>query len=540
MAFDVCAVTGDWRCRKQRTFGNTEPVGERKDLLMHAPRNVFIGDDFLLDNQSARALYHDHARDLPIIDFHTHVVPAQILHDQRFSNLTQLWLDEDRGKWRLMRQHGVHEDQCSGDAPPYEKFHAWAKTLPKLIGSPIYQWSHMELTRAFGLSDTLLNQDTASDVWSHCNELLTHPEFSARALMEQARVRVLCTTDDPTDSLACHRAAAEDPTLRLQLLPTWRPDRAYTIDDVTAFNTWVDQLAAVTRHDINDLDAFLQALQTRHDYFAEHGCNLSDRGLTHLPTADFHLHDVKADFRQLRRGQALTPPAAASFQAFMLHELALFDHAKGWTQQLHIGALRDCNSRLLKRVGPDMGGDSIGDYLQASALAHFLDRLDRTNQLPRTIIYNLNPGDYDIMATMTGNFPDHEVPGKIQLGSAWWFNDHEDGITLQLRALARNGVLSRFVGMVTDSRSLLSYVRHEYFRRVLCNMLGGDVERGRLPNDMKLLSDLVTDICYRNAASFLGYQLEQATRPRSIDETEIKPAAQQTTGNKYTMTRRVN
>lgn len=484
------------------------------------PRDAFINETFLLDNEPARSLYAQYARPLPIIDFHSHLVPALIARDHRFANLAELWLAEDRAKWRVMRAHGVDERYCSGPADDYEKFLMWAETLPKLLRSPLYHWSHMELKRVFGISDRCLDARSAPGIWAECNAQLARPEFSARGLMRQARIVLVCTTDDPTDTLEHHRTLAADPSFDIQVLPTWRPDRALAADNPDSFNTWVSALAAAADVDVRDYAAFLTALRQRHAAFHALGCRLSDHGLATLVADGYTERDAAATFRKVRSG---TPPDAdelGRFKSALLHELALLDHAAGWTQQFHLGALRDCNTRRSAQLGPDMGFDSLGDFEQARPLARFLDRLDRTDQLPRTILYNLNPRDNALFATMIGNFPDSRIPGKLQFGSAWWFNDHQDGIVAQLEALSHVGLLSRFVGMVTDSRSLLSHVRHEYFRRVLCNMLGGDVVRGRLPDDHALLGQLVSDLCYNNAASLLGFNLPQAKPTTDAAERE--------------------
>lgn len=482
-------------------------------------RGEFVTEDFLLESEPARCLYQEYARRLPIIDFHSHVVPVQVAANHRFRNLTELWLADDRAKWRVMRMHGVDERYCTGDAPDFEKFQKWAETLPRLLRSPLYHWSHMELKRAFGIGDRLLNLETARDIWETCNAQLARPEFAARGLLARANVQVICSTDDPTDTLEHHRTLAAAEGVPFQMLPTWRPDAVLAVGNPSRFNAWVDALAAAAAVEIRDLSTLLEALGRRHDYFHAQGCRLSDHGLETLYAEEYTLREVEAHFQQVRRGQRLGPLEQAQYKSALLYELALMDHAKGWTQQFHLGALRDCNARQVCELGQDMGFDSVGDWSQARALAIFLDRLNRTDQLARTILYNLHPHDNAVLATMAGNFPDGRIAGKVQHGAAWWFNDHLDGITDQLEAISRVGMLSRFVGMVTDSRSFLSYVRHEYFRRVFCNLLGTDVMRGRLPNDLPLLGGLVRDVCYQNAAGFFGFDLDR--RPAAVQGASL-------------------
>jgi len=467
----------------------------------------FIDEDFLLDSEPARRLYHEYASLLPIVDFHTHVLPAQVAANHRFHNLTELWLSDDRAKWRAMRAHGVDERYCTGSASDYEKFLRWAQTLPKLLRSPLYHWSHLELKRAFGITNRLLGPETAPQIWAECNACLARPEFSARNLLRRANVVLICTTDDPTDTLEHHQAVAADPSCNIQMLPTWRPDQALAVENPSSFNVWVDALSAAADVEIRDFKTFMEALAKRHDYFHAHGCRLSDHGLESIYADDYTPSEVEAAFCELRAGRQLGVPQQRQLKAAVLYELALLDHAKGWTQQFHLGALRDCNTRMLHTLGPDMGFDSIGDFAQARPLARFLDRLDQTDRLARTVLYNLNPRDNALLATMVGNFQDGRIPGKIQYGSAWWFNDHLDGIIQQIDALSNVGLLSRFVGMVTDSRSFLSYTRHEYFRRVLCRVLGRDMAGGLLPADFELVGGLVRDICYNNAVAYFGFDL---------------------------------
>ncbi|MDA0990419.1 MAG: glucuronate isomerase [Verrucomicrobia bacterium] len=475
---------------------------------MSAP--VLITEDFLLENKMARRLYHHHASAMPILDYHCHLPPGEIAADHRYQNLTDLWLRGDHYKWRAMRACGVGEAYCTGGAPDRSKFDHWAQTLPKLIRNPLYHWSHLELARYFGIDDKLLSAATADSIWEACHEQITSPAFSCRSLMRQSGVVLVCTTDDPVDSLEHHQAIAADETFDIQVLPTWRPDKGMAIEDVPAFNAWLDRLADAADVHIRDWSSYLEALQRRHRFFHEAGCRLSDHGLETLYAESYTETEVEAIFASLRSGRPVANQQALMFKSAMLMEFGRMDHARGWTQQFHLGALRGVNTRMQRLLGPDTGFDTIGTADYARPLATFLDRLDQTEQLAPTILYNLNPRDNPVMATMIGNFQDGLKPGKIQWGSAWWFLDQLDGMERQLEMLSQIGVLSCFVGMLTDSRSFLSYTRHEYFRRLLCNMLGRDVERGRLPNDEGLLGGIVRDIAYRNAAGYFGFRVPAA------------------------------
>ncbi|NLX21709.1 MAG: glucuronate isomerase [Phycisphaerae bacterium] len=478
------------------------------------PKDVFITEDFLLETEAAKRLYHEFARDLPIIDYHCHLPPDQVARDHRFRNLAEIWLGGDHYKWRAMRTNGVPERYCTGDAPDYEKFAKWAETVPRLLRNPLYHWTHLELKRPFGISDRLLNPQTARSIWDECNAKLQQPDFSARGIMRQMNVVLVCTTDDPTDSLEHHQAVAGDASFGIRMLPTWRPDKGMAVEDVPAFNAWLDRLAQAADVDIRDFAGYLDALRRRHDFFHACGCRLSDHGLDTAYADNYTATEIDAIFKKLRTRAAVSPVEARQFKSAMLYEFGIMDHAKNWTQQFHIGPMRNCNSRLFARLGPDTGFDSIGDLEIASPLARMLDRLDRTDQLARTILYNLNPRDNAVLATMIGNFQDGTLPGKLQFGSAWWFLDQLDGMTQQIETLSQMGLLSRFVGMLTDSRSFLSYTRHEYFRRLLCNILGGDMTRGLVPHDLALVGGMVADICYHNAASYLGFKLPAPGGPR--------------------------
>lgn len=487
-------------------------------------KDVFITKDFLLGGERAEELYHEWAKPQPIIDYHCHLPPDEIARDRRFDNLAQIWLHGDHYKWRAMRTNGIDERYCTGDASDWEKFAKWAETVPKCLRNPLYHWTHLELKRPFGIGDRLLNPETAKSIWDDCNDLLHRPEFSVRGIMEQMQVRVVCTTDDPVDSLEHHQAIAAD-GWSIQVRPTWRPDKGMAIDDPAAFNAWCDRLAAAANVEIRDYASYMEALRRRHDVFHAAGCRLSDHGLDTVFAEDFTERDAAATFAKVRAGQRPSAEESARFKSAMLHEWALMDHAKGWVQQFHIGALRNNNSRLFGKLGPDKGFDSIGDASYAAPLARFLDRLDRDDRLAKTILYNLNPKDNEVLGTMIGNFQDGTVPGKLQFGSGWWFLDQKDGMEKQLEALSNLSLLSRFVGMLTDSRSFLSYTRHEYFRRILCAKLGDEMERGLIPDDVELVGNMVADICYRNAAGYFDFGLGETKDAKKAAKAKGKKKA---------------
>ena len=465
----------------------------------------FIHEDFLLETPQARRLYHAHAEGLPLIDYHCHLSPREIAEDIRWPDIATLWLGGDHYKWRAMRAAGVDERFITGDASPWEKFEKYAQTMPKLLRNPLYHWSHLELARYFGIDDILLGPATAREVFDRCNEMLAQPGFSAREFMERSNVEVVCTTDDPVDSLEYHRTIAADKTFRIRVLPTWRPDKALQVDKPGAFSAWIDQLEKSSGVTISKLDDLLFALQQRHDFFAARGCRLSDRGLDTVWAEECTPADAAAIFERARRGQPVSPAEAVRYKSFLLHELAVMDAAKGWTMQIHYGAQRNNNTRMFGQLGPDTGFDSIADLPVAAAMARHFDRLDSIGALPKTIIYNLNPRDNEVVATMLGNFQDGITAGKMQFGGGWWFLDQLDGMTRQIEALSQMGLLSCFVGMLTDSRSFLSYTRHEYFRRLLCNILGRDMQRGFIPDDEGLVGPMVRDICYDNARNYFGF-----------------------------------
>lgn len=468
----------------------------------------FIHDDFLLENRTARTLYHEHAATLPIIDYHCHLPPQEVAMDKCWANLAEVWLGGDHYKWRLLRTNGIDERLVTGDAPPREKFDAFASTMPYLLRNPMYDWSHLELARYFGITE-LLSPKTANAIWEHANAQLAEPACSARGLMTRSRVRLVCTTDDPADTLEYHQQVAAE-GFAVQMLPTWRPDKALTIDRPPFWNGWLDKLAIAAGTEVRTWDDFLNALQKRHDFFASVGCRLSDYGLETVYAAPYTEAEIRATFAKVRFGGMVTPEAIEQFRSAVLFECGKMDAAAGWTWQIHYCALRNTNTRMFKAIGPDTGFDTIGDWPVAQAMARLFDRLDQVDALPQTIVYTLNPRDNELLAAMIGNFQRGPVAGKMQLGSGWWFNDQRDGMLRQLEALSQVGMLSRFVGMLTDSRSFLSYTRHEYFRRILCNLLGSDIEAGRIPNDVAWTGEIVKDICYRNAHRYFGFALEDA------------------------------
>lgn len=465
---------------------------------------AFLDENFLLESKVAEELYHTHAAKMPIIDYHCHLPPNEIADDKKFKSITEIWLNGDHYKWRAMRTNGVSEKFCTGDASDYEKFQKWAETVPFTIRNPLYHWTHMELKNPFGVHE-VLNGASAKAIFDKCNEQLQQDAFSVRNLLTHFNVKVICTTDDPVDDLVYHQKIRKD-GFAIKVLPTFRPDKILNTGNSKAFLAYVQQLADVSNVDITNYTTLIEAFKQRHDFFHENGCRLSDHGLEKMIAEDYTTQEVEAIFLKLLQGKAVNAHEALQFQSAVLYDLALFDHEKGWTQQFHLGALRNNNSRMMRILGPDTGFDSIGDFSQAVPLAKFLDRLDSSDHLPKTILYNLNPRDNEVMATMAGNFNDGSTPGKIQYGSAWWFLDQKDGMEKQMNALSNLGLLSRFVGMLTDSRSFLSYSRHDYFRRILCNLLGKDVANGELPEDMDWLGQVVENICYNNANEYFQFE----------------------------------
>ena len=465
----------------------------------------FMDADFLLQTETAKMLYHEHAEKLPIIDYHCHLNPQMIADDYKFRSITELWLGDDHYKWRAMRANGIDERYITGDASDWEKFQKWAETIPYTLRNPLYHWTHLELRTAFGITK-LLNPDTAREIYDECNEKLQSPEFSARGLMRRYGVEAVCTTDDPMDSLEHHKRIRES-GFEIKVLPTWRPDKAMGVEYSLGFRNYVRKLSEVTGRPINNFDEFLDVLQERHDYFASMGCCLSDHGME-----EFYFQRVNNErvpsvlFDKACQGNILKDLEQRQFKTFMLLFFAMLDHRKGWTQQFHYGPIRNTNARLYASCGPDIGCDSIGEVNTAKEMARFFSQLDCNGQLAKTIIYNLNPAANTMVATMIGNFQDGSMPGKMQWGSGWWFLDQKRGIESQLNTLSEQGLLSRFVGMLTDSRSFLSYPRHEYFRRILCNLIGRDVENGELPAaEMPRICQMVEDICYYNAKRYFDF-----------------------------------
>jgi glucuronate isomerase len=462
----------------------------------------FIHEDFLLHNATARKLYHTYAEGEPILDYHCHLQPKDIAGNRQFNNLFEIWLEGDHYKWRAMRTNGVEEKYCTGAVAPFDKFMAWARAVPHTLRNPLYHWTHLELKRYFEI-DELLDEHSAPAVWEKANALLATKEYRTQGIMRKFKVAAVCTTDDPADDLAYHQQIAAS-GLTTRVYPTFRPDKALDVHLPELFNAWVDRLAAASNTHVARFSDFLSAIRQRHDFFHQMGGRLSDHGMNHC-YADFCSEPVAtAIFDKARAGQPATAKEHDQFAAFMMLYFGQLDAEKGWTKQLHLGARRNNNSRLMQHLGPDTGFDSIGDWPQADALGAYLDRLDRENALPRTIIYNLNPADNYVFATMIGNFQDGSIAGKIQFGSGWWFLDQKEAMQWQMNSLSSVGLLSRFIGMLTDSRSFMSYPRHEYFRRVLCNLLGADMEKGEMPNDEALVGSMVKNICFGNAQQYLG------------------------------------
>jgi len=462
-----------------------------------------MDENFLLKTETAQKLYHEHAAKMPIFDYHCHINPKDIAEDRRFKTVTEVWLYGDHYKWRAMRTNGVDERFCTGDASDWEKFEKWAETVPHTLRNPLYHWTHLELKKFFGI-EKLLSPATAKEIYDECNRLLNTPEYSVRGLIRKANVNTICTTDDPVDTLEYHKQIKES-GFEVAVLPAWRPDKAMMVADPAFFNDYMAQLEKAAGMDIKAFGDLIAALDKRHEFFHENGCRLSDHGLDTAFAEDYTAEEIAAIFVKIRGGVKLTAEEILKFQSCMLYEFGVMDHKRGWTQQFHIGAQRNNNTRLFKKLGPDTGFDSIGDVPVAAPLAKLLDRLDMENKLTKTILYNLNPRDNELYATMLGNFQDGSVPGKIQYGSGWWFLDQKDGMQKQMNALSNLGLLSRFVGMLTDSRSFLSYTRHEYFRRTLCDLLGTDVENGEIPYDMELLGNMVENICFNNAKEYFNF-----------------------------------
>ena len=463
----------------------------------------FLDDNFLLENSTAEVLYHQYAKDQPIIDYHCHLPPDDIANNHQFENLTKIWLDGDHYKWRAMRTFGISEKYITGNASDFEKFQKWAETVPFTIRNPLFHWTHLELKRYFGV-DQLLKPASAREIYDNCTDQLNTPAFRTQRILKSMNVEIVCTTDDPIDNLEFHQHILDHP-FGIKVLPAFRPDKAILIEN-DYFTIYLQRLGEVVNNEINSLADLFNALQQRVDFFHSMGCKLSDHGVEKIDF-DPAFTDGKADqILQARlQGKALSSAEVTLFQSAVLYHLGNMYHAKGWTMQFHLGALRSNSSRMLRELGPDTGFDSIGDFDQARTLSQFLNRLDEEDHLPKTILYNLNPRDNEVMATMTGNFNDGSVKGKMQFGSGWWFLDQKDGMEKQMNALSNMGLLSCFVGMLTDSRSFLSYPRHEYFRRILCNLIGRDVHNGELPNDVEWLGGIVKDVCYNNAKEYFNF-----------------------------------
>ncbi|MVN20073.1 glucuronate isomerase [Mucilaginibacter arboris] len=463
----------------------------------------FLDENFLLQTPTAQKLYHEFAKNLPIIDYHNHLPPDQVADNINFKSITQVWLYGDHYKWRAMRANGINEDYITGGKSDYEKFEKWAETVPFTLRNPLYHWTHLELQRYFDVHD-LLSVKIAQSVYDNCTAKLQTPEYSVQGLMSKMKVETICTTDDPVDNLQFHQQLKKEGG-SVKMLPAFRPDKAMNPDDLEALNVYINKLEEVTNTSIDSYDAYLSALKMRHDYFAENDCSVSDHGLEQIYAEDYTEEEIKNIFQKIRAKQSISYEENLKFKSAMLFQFAVWDHEKGWVQQYHLGALRNNNVRMLKQLGPDTGWDSIGDFSQGRQISKFLNKLDTEDRLAKTILYNLNPADNELIATMIGNYNDGSVAGKVQFGSAWWFLDQKDGMTKQINALSNMGLLSKFVGMLTDSRSFLSFPRHEYFRRLLCNLFGEDVENGELPADMELIGKIVSDICYYNAKNYFNF-----------------------------------
>ena len=470
----------------------------------------FINEDFLLSTKKARRLYREYAADQPILDYHCHLSAKEIADNRRFADLTELWLEGDHYKWRVMRANGVPERYCTGNAKPYEKFLAWARTVPHTLRNPLYHWTHLELKRYFGI-DELLDESTAESIWKRANDQLTHDDLTAQAILEKFHVVAVCTTDDPVESLSDHERI-QRAQIATAVFPTFRPDRALRVEDPAGFNEWTEKLAAAANTHIARFSDFLNALRQRHQDFHDHGCRLSDHGMNQCYSEFCTETEAAAIFDKARSQQQPSSAEAGKFASFLMVFFGHLDAEKGWTKQLHLGAYRNANTRAMRTLGRDAGFDAIGDWPQAETLGRYLDRLDQDNRLPKTIIYNVNPTDNYAFATIVGSFQDGSIPGKVQFGSGWWFLDQKEGMEWQMNALSNCGLLSRFIGMVTDSRSFMSHPRHEYFRRVLCNMIGREVEAGELPDDDELVGSMIRNICFDNALRLLELPIPERVR----------------------------
>ncbi len=465
-----------------------------------------MDENFLLQTETAKKLYHEHASKMPIIDYHCHLIPQMVADDHKFRSLTEIWLGGDHYKWRAMRSNGIPEKYCTGkETSDWEKFEKWAETVPYTFRNPLYGWTHLELKTAFGINK-VLNPKTAREIYEECNDKLQNdPSFTARGLMRKYNVEIVCTTDDPIDNLEWHKKTKES-GFEIKMLPAWRPDKAMAVENPSAFRDYIEKLSEVSNIEINKFQDVIDALQNRHDYFQENGCKLSDHGIEEFYAEEYSDKEINDIFNKVYSGNQLTPEEVRKFKSAMMIIFAEMDYESGWAQQFHYGAIRDNNTKMFNLLGPDTGFDSIGQFNTAKAMSKFLNKLANKDKLTKTIIYNLNPADNEVVATMLGNFQDGTCPGKIQWGSGWWFLDQKDGMEKQMNALSLLGLLSRFVGMLTDSRSFLSYPRHEYFRRVLCNLIGKDVENGEIPiSEMERISQMVEDISYYNAKNYFNF-----------------------------------
>jgi glucuronate isomerase len=464
-----------------------------------------MDENFLLETTTAQELYHNHAAKMPIIDYHCHLAPKMVADDHRFQSITELWLGGDHYKWRAMRTNGVDERYCTGsDASDWEKFEKWAETVPYTMRNPLYHWTHLELKNTFGITKLLCPQ-TAKEIYDECNEKLAQPEYSARGLMRRYKVEIVCTTDDPTDSLE-HHIRARKSGCETKTLPTWRPDKAMAVESPAGFRAYMEKLSEVSGVAISAFDDVVEALRKRHKFFEEQGCKLSDHGIEEFYAEDYAGAEIKAIFNKVYGGATLAREEIRKYKSAMLVVFGEMDAETGWTQQFHYGAIRDNNTKMFRQAGPDTGFDSIGEFNTAKAMSKYFDKLNSAGKLTKTILYNLNPCANAVIATMIGNFQDGQTPGKMQFGSGWWFLDQKDGMEKQMNTLSVLGLLSRFVGMLTDSRSFLSYPRHEYFRRTLCNLLGNDVENGLLPaSEIDFIGQMVENISYYNARNFFGF-----------------------------------
>ena len=464
----------------------------------------FLDDNFILQTETAQKLFHNHSKSLPIIDYHCHLNPKDIAENRQFENLTRIWLEGDHYKWRALRANGIDEEYITGKASDFDKFMKWAETVPYTMRNPLYHWTHMELLRPFGIKK-VLNPTTATEIYEEATGLLQTPEFSVHGILKQMNVDVICTTDDPIDTLEYHKIIKES-GLKTKVLPTWRPDKAMGVENPEAFHTYISQLEKASNKSISAFDELIDALKKRQDFFASMGCRLSDHGMETFYAEDYKESEIKLIFLKIRGGRKLDKEEILKFKSAMLYHFAVMDAEKGWTQQFHIGAIRNNNTKMMRKIGPDTGYDAIGDYEIARPMSKFFDRLQLEDKLAKTIVYNLNPRDNELMVTLAYAYNDGSVPGKMQFGSGWWFLDQKDGMEKQMNALSTLGLLSRFVGMLTDSRSFLSYTRHEYFRRILCNLIGKDIENGEIPSsEMEFINKMVENISYYNAKNFFNF-----------------------------------